>query len=289
MSAHATVTGGRRYPGRLTPGRIRAFRRTVYGHYRAHGRHDLPWRHTSDPYRIFVSEVMLQQTQVPRVTAKYREFTQRFPSWRALAGASLADVLAVWQGLGYNRRARFLREAARAVVREYGGRLPREPEALQRLPGIGPATAASIAAFAFDRPTVFIETNVRSVFIHHFFPGWPAVSDDEVRPLVEQTLDRRSPRRWYSALMDYGTGLRKRVANPSRRSSHHVRQSRFEGSDRQARGRVLRAVLARPGLGVAALRKATGVSGARFRRVLTGLCDDGMVACREGRVRVAVS
>ncbi len=265
---------------------VASFRRMVRGHYRRHGR-DLPWRHTTDPYHIYVSEVMLQQTQVPRVVEKYGEFVTRFPSWEALAGAPLAQVLSAWQGLGYNRRAKFLQQAAKVVVSEHGGVLPRDPELLRKFPGIGPATAASIAAFAYDVPTVFIETNIRSVFIHHFFGGRTGVGDEELLPLVAQALDKRHPGRWYSALMDYGVALKKQVGNPSRRSRHHVRQSPFEGSDRQVRGAILREVLAEPGLGLVQRRGRVAGRKERVAAVAKAMVSEGLLACSRGRYAVA--
>jgi A/G-specific adenine glycosylase len=186
-------------------------------------------------------------------------------------------VLKAWQGLGYNRRGKFLHEAAKVVVREHAGQLPRDPEVLRQLPGIGAATAASIAAFAFDVPTVFIETNIRSVFLHHFFAGRVGVGDEEILPLVEQALDRRHPGRWYSALMDYGVALKKQVPNPSRRSRHHVRQSRFEGSDRQVRGAILRALLESGPASRRDLCALTGFSEERMSLVLPVLCNEGML------------
>jgi A/G-specific adenine glycosylase len=191
----------------------------VLGHYRKH-RRDLPWRHGRTPYRVAVVEIMLQQTQVPRVVPKFREFVRKFPSWRALAKSAQAELLATWSGLGYNRRALLLRKLAQAVVQEHGGRLPKTVEQLQKLPGLGHATAAAISVYAFGQPHAFIETNVRAVLLHHFFPGKKNVPDSKVWPLIHATLDRRDPIRWYSALMDYGTWLKRQVVNPSRQSKH---------------------------------------------------------------------
>lgn len=269
----------------LSNARIRAFRRKVNGYFDAHGR-DLPWRHDVGPYGVFVSEVMLQQTQVDRVIPKYIAFMKRFPAWNALAAAPADRVLLAWQGLGYNRRARFLHQAAKKIVAEHGGRLPRDVDALRALPGIGAATAASIAAFAFDMPTVFIETNIRSVFIHHFFGDQQAIDDDQLLPLVERTLDRRRPARWYSALMDYGVSLKKAHSNPSRRSRHHVRQSPFEGSTRQVRGKILRLLLAEPGLNQTQLAKRIDDPQGRVPQVLARLVEEGMI-CGRGRGYVA--
>ena len=211
--------------------------------YHEHGRHDLPWRTDVSAYGVFVSEIMLQQTQVSRVVMKYPQWLARFGSFEALAAASVADVIAAWQGLGYNRRALRLREAAQMVVREFGGVLPSDPAELVRLPGVGANTAGSVAAFAYDEPVVFIETNIRRVFIHGFFADQPDVHDKQLLPLIEEALEREHPREWYWALMDYGADLAKRVENPNRRSKHYAVQSKFEGSARQLRGEVLRQLL----------------------------------------------
>ena len=206
----------------------------------------MPWRHIDDPYRIAVSEIMLQQTQVDRVRVKYAQFLERFPTLESLAAAPLADVLRVWQGLGYNRRAKFLKSMAQIIVSTYGGDFPRDPSVLKTLPGIGPGTAGSISAFAFNAPSVFIETNIRRVFIHFFFSNQAKVADKDILPLVARTVDVRRAREWYYALMDYGTLLAKTQINPNRRSKHYARQSRFEGSDRQVRGKILKELLSGP-------------------------------------------
>ncbi len=231
----------------FTPEAAALLRGIVYGHYRMH-RRALPGRETRDPYAILVSEVMLQQTRVERVVGKYRQFLASFPGVAALAAAPLQQVLACWQGLGYNRRAVNLKRCAEAVVEQWGGILPSSPEELRTLPGIGPYTARAVAAFAFDLPTVFIETNIRTVFIHLLFPDADQVHDRDLLPLVAASLDREHPREWYSALMDYGTFLKRTHPNPSRRSVHHARQSPFRGSNRELRGMILRALLASPGM-----------------------------------------
>ncbi|HWQ67678.1 MAG TPA: A/G-specific adenine glycosylase [Methanospirillum sp.] len=250
-------------------------------------RRPMPWREEITPYRVVVSEVMLQQTQVPRVLEKFPAFIARFPSFESLAEAELVDVLAAWQGLGYNRRARYLHQIAMIVTTSCEGQLPKDPVDLERLPGIGKATAGSIAAFAYNLPVVFIETNIRRVFIHHFFAVGKPVSDGEILPLVEITLDRENPREWYYALMDYGTWLAARVENPNRRSSHYSRQSRFEGSDRQIRGRILK-VLIRDG--AATVEKIMDDSArdepGRVRRILYDLINEGFITETEGTVMI---
>lgn len=263
-----------------------AFRRTVLRYFDAHQR-DLPWRHTRNPYCVLVSEIMLQQTQVDRVVDKYTEFITRFPTVQSLAAAPLAEVLKTWQGLGYNRRALFLHRAAQVLVRDFGGVLPQEPEVLRSLPGIGPATARSIAVYAFNRPEVFIETNIRAVIIHHFFGDRADVRDEEILPIVEKTLDRKNPWQWYSALMDYGATLKKQHTNPARRSAHHVRQSTFEGSDRQIRGAILRALVKGEAMKMPALVKAAGGEAGRVRGIVESMVVEGLVCVRRGVVSVA--
>ena len=222
----------------LTEREIRSFQKLVKDHYRRAGR-SFPWRETADPYRILVSELMLQQTQTARVVDKYVRFTDTLPNFHALADASTHEVLSLWQGLGYNRRALYLKQAAGIVVNEYGGVLPDDETALLSLPGVGPATAGAVLAFAFNEPSVFVDTNIRTVFIHHFFEGGDAVSDKDILPLVVATLDRETPRTWYWGLMDYGVYLKETAGNPAKRSAHHATQSPFRGSDREIRGAVL--------------------------------------------------
>jgi A/G-specific adenine glycosylase len=224
------------------------FRKEVWKYYREHGRHDLPWRKTADPYRIMVSEMMLQQTQVPRVIEKYKEFLKEFSTVRALAKAPLSNVLRVWSGLGYNRRGKYLQDAAKAIVAAHKGRVPNGKEELLALPGMGPYTSSAVRAFAFDLPDILIETNVRAVFIHHFKelckPGLHnediKVSDDQIIPLAHEAAAGQDPRKWHWALMDYGVHIKKLYKNPARKSRHYVRQSKFEGSLRQVRGEILR-------------------------------------------------
>lgn len=233
---------------------LEPFRATVLARGRELYR-DLPWRRTRDPYAIWLSEVMLQQTQVSRVDGRWQHWLERFPTIDALAAAEAADVLDEWQGMGYNRRALALLRAAQEVS-DAGGIMPREVSELVALPGIGPATAAGIRAFAYNLPGVYLETNVRAVFLHELYPDAQQVPDRELVPLVEATCPKDAqdpgddPRTWYYALLDYGAYLKRTVPNPSRRSRAHVRQSRFEGSHRQKRAMLVRALLAHRGEGV---------------------------------------
>ena len=274
--------------GRITPAAIGRFRRRIYRFFRAQGRR-LPWRDTADPYRILVSEIMLQQTQVERVARKYGPFIQAFPDLPALARAPLRDILARWQGLGYNRRALALQRLARRVVAEFGGRLPDSVADLRRLPGIGPATAGALAAFAFNQPVAFIETNIRRVFLHCFFPGQQEVTDREILPLVARTLDRRQPRPWYYALMDYGAMLKQAAPNPNRRSAHHQRQAPFANSDRQIRGLILKALLQTPALSARELVTAVGKDPDRTTGLIHTLIQEGFLERGGGRLRLVVA
>ena len=241
----------------------------------------MPWRTTVDPYQILTAEVMLQQTQVERVKIKYAEFLSAFPTLTALASAPLADVLRVWQGLGYNRRALALKRCAEEIVSRYGGQLPRDTGELESLPGIGHYTARAVAAFAFGTAEPLIETNIRTVFIHFFFHGRDQVHDREIMPLVAATLDRHNPRQWYYALMDFGVWLKQLHPNPGRRSRHHAPQSRFEGSNRQLRSRLLRAVMVGPGVSAAELAGQLGADQGDVEKNLADMEREGFL-CRTG-------
>ncbi len=208
---------------------------------------ELPWRNVGDAYAVLVSEVMLQQTQVKRVLGRWERFLAKFPTPDALAAAATSDVIMEWQGLGYNRRALALKRACEICSADFGGSLPRTAAELEKLPGIGPATAAGVVAFAYDEPALYLETNVRTVFLHDVFPGREGVRDKEIAPLVAATCPDEDVRGWYYALLDYGAHLKATVANPSRRSAHYARQSAFEGSRRQKRAEVVRIVLAAEG------------------------------------------
>jgi len=225
--------------------RKEVFIKTVWDFYKKNKR-PMPWREDISPYSIFISEVMLQQTQVARVLIKYPLFKSQFSSFKSLAQANTVTLLAAWQGMGYNRRVLYLKTAAEIITTKYKGILPEDMTLLDELPGIGYATACSIAAFAFNRQVVFIETNIRRVFIHHFFSGIENVSDTDILPFVEKTLDKKNPREWYWALMDYGAYLATQIDNPNKKSNHYVKQKKFEGSVRQVRGSILKYLLKRP-------------------------------------------
>ncbi|NCN82334.1 MAG: A/G-specific adenine glycosylase [Candidatus Pacebacteria bacterium] len=214
-----------------------SFQHYLLNWYSIYGRHDLPWRQTTDPYHILVSELMLQQTQVERVIPKYLAFIKEFPSFSKLAQAEQSEVIELWQGLGYNRRARYLHQCAQQVA---GKTFPKTLKELEQLPGIGPYTATAICAFSYNQPVIMLETNIRTVFLYHFFPGQTSVKDSDLIPYIIKTLDTQNPREWYWALMDYGSVLKKLTGNHARRSSSYTKQSKFAGSLRQVRGEIIR-------------------------------------------------
>lgn len=267
---------------------VSEFKKVVWSHYRTNGRHSLPWRTTRNPYRILVSEVMLQQTQVDRVIPKYQSFLKKFPTFKALTHAPLQSVLVEWKGLGYNRRALGLKRAAEAVMKEYGGKLPRDYASLLKLPGIGPYTAHAVRTFAWDEAEVFIETNIRSVYIHHFFPKVKKVDDTKLLPLIEKTLDTKNPREWYYALMDYGTYLKKTIGNASRKSSSYSRQSTFKGSHRELRAQILHEIAANTASSRSSLLKKVARKPADIDKTIAELMKDGFIVVKGQRLSIGV-
>lgn len=265
---------------------IAEFQKIILDNYSQNGRL-FPWKETRDPYAILVSEIMLQQTQTERVIPKYTEWLQRFPDVHTLANAELSEVLKLWSGLGYNRRARFLHEAAKklSIIINDTGEFPNSAIELEKLPGIGHYTARAVVTYAFDNEEVYIETNIRSVFLFFFFQdrlqaeNYTPVHDKEIFPLIEKTLYKNDPRTWYYALMDYGAELKKVVKNPNRKSKHYAKQSKFEGSVRQARGAILRQLTQNSvnGMTLEDISKAENID---FERLITAselLCAEGLL------------
>lgn len=278
---------------------IKTFQNVVWDFYKKNGR-DLPWRKTTDPYKILVSEIMLQQTQVSRVIEKYKEFVLIFPSFLELSKAPQSDVLRVWQGLGYNRRAIYLKRIAERMVKDFNGVVPSNPKLLKEFPGIGGATAASIVVFSYNIPLVFIETNIRRVFIYHkqmlnqvqhdteYTQHNIKIHDNELYPLIKKTLDKNNPREWYFALMDYGSYLAKNPSaggdNPNRKSKHYVKQSKFKGSLRQMRGEILRRILHEKEITNNKLR--TGLNEQFFQKAFEQLEKEGFLLKKDKKVLI---
>jgi A/G-specific adenine glycosylase len=252
------------------------FIQKIWDFYHEHGR-SFEWRNDITPYRIVVSEIMLQQTQTSRVREKFPQFLSVFPDFYSLSQATLLEVLQQWQGLGYNRRGKFLHEIAKKVVIEFGGTLPQDPIVLETFPGIGKNTAGSVCAFAFNLPVPFIETNIRRVYIHEFFQDSLEVHDKELMPLIEQTMSKENPREWYYALMDYGAYLKTQIPNPNRKSKHYTIQSKFEGSNRQVRSTILAFLLKEKSATIEVISKLFPATETRVFQNLQALQAEGFI------------
>jgi len=243
-----------------------------------------PWRETTDPYHILVSELMLQQTQTARVVPKYEAFLQAFPTPQKLAAAPLSGVLTLWQGLGYNRRARFLQDSARVIV-ERG--VPKTIEGFEALPGVGHYTARAVCAFAYNTYSLFFETNIRTVLIHHFFEGQEKVSDKELLPYLEALIDKKESRFWYSALMDYGAHLKTvQKSTGHRQSKSYQKQKPLKGSVREVRGEIIKLLTQKKGVCTLTMLEKKYPDDPRFPKALEGLQKDGLVVVEKKRVKM---
>jgi len=258
---------------------IEKFQKTIWDFYK-HNKRNFPWRNTKNPYHILVSEIMLQQTQADRVVVFYQRWIKRFPTIASLAGVKFSEIYPFWQGLGYNRRALALQKTAQKVIKEFKGTLPSDILLLEELPGIGPYTARAVSIFSFNTPVTCIETNIRRVFIHEFFPQKEDVNDKEILILAERALDKKNSKEWHYALMDYGAYLKSQVPNPNRRHKNYTLQSKFEGSLRQIRGTTLR-MLSGKSMDIKELskrlKKATLQTPARIEKVILALEKEGLI------------
>lgn len=265
-----------------TPLSIPDFKRIITDYYDSWGR-SFPWRETQDPYNILVSEIMLQQTQTERVVPRYIQWLERFPTIDDLATASFDTVLSSWVGLGYNRRAKYLHETSKIIQNQYKSVFPVDSKELQKLPGLGHYTANAVSTFAFNQPNIFIETNIRAVYIFFFFSHCEKVKDQQILEQIAESIDSQNPRHWYYALMDYGADLKRKIQNPNRQAASYSKQSKFTGSARQARGSVLR-YLAREKCGTPAdIARCEGIEQHRIEGVLPALLKEGMVAETDGK------
>lgn len=267
---------------KLTSSRISSFRRKVFRFYKASGRHDLPFRKTTDPYKIAVSEIMLQQTQVSRVLPKYDAWLKRWPTWKGLAKAEPSAVLTAWSGLGYNRRALYLRMMAIAINDQFAGKFPSEPGTLKTLPGIGPYTANAILIFAYNLDIVTIDTNIRRVLIHELqLPS--DISKADLETVALRCLPKGKSRDWHNALMDYSAvKLPRRIPGIPSLS----KQGKFDGSDRQMRGAIVRTLTVTSTITRAQLLKQIGGDSNTLSRILQGLQKEGLIKIQGNQVRL---
>ncbi len=254
---------------------IKEFQETIWQKGRELFR-DMPWRTDTRPYYVMVSEIMLQQTQVDRVVPKFEAFISTFSTVEELAHATLEEVLKLWSGLGYNRRAKFLHEAAKKIMNDFGGIFPETQEDLTSLPGVGVNTAGAILAYSFNQPSVFIETNVRTVYFYHFFNHQETVSDAELKAVVEATIDSEHPREWYWALMDYGSYLKRQGVGQNNKSRHYKKQSPLKGSVREVRGQILK-LLTSEDIDELSLRNEL-IADDRFDTAILSLEKEGLIA-----------
>lgn len=262
---------------KLQTEQIRQFRQDVWEYYRDYGR-SMPWRDNPSPFNVLLSELMLQQTQVPRVIPKFNAFLYTCSNFADLSKLPLSEVLALWSGLGYNRRAKYLYQTAQIVTTQFSGQLPKTFDELVQLPGVGPNTAGAIMAYAYNQPSVFVETNIRTVLFHHFFPDSTGVDDKVLLQIAEQVLDRENPREWYWALMDYGTYLKQHRGGRLDTSRHYKKQSPLKDSLREMRGRIVKALVAQT-MTDARLRRAVAAD-ERYEKALNALIAEGIVVQR---------
>jgi A/G-specific adenine glycosylase len=221
---------------KITQKEITQFQKKILSWYSEY-KQDFPWRKTRDPYHILVSEVMLQQTQVSRVIPKFNDWLKRFPTIESLAKAPVSEVLRQWSGLGYNRRALFLKKAAVEIVEKYNGNFPQDEKILRTLPGIGEYTARALLCFAFNKQISVVDTNVRKVILVTFFNGGNLMTEKEIISIAEQLLPVGSAYDWNQALMDYSRTMlgKEKIQIP--------KQSKFLGSRRYYRGQIIKLLL----------------------------------------------
>ena len=270
---------------------ITSFTSAVWRYYAKNKRDGLAWRKDTSPYSIVVSEIMLQQTQVARVEDFYDKWMKKFPNWETLARAKLSEVLVLWKGLGYNRRAKFLHECAKEVMNTHGGIFPNDEEEVRALPGIGVYTTSAILAFAYDKRQSLIETNTRTAVIYHFFKEEKKVSDKEIAMVLDAcfkpgTKAYKNPREWNWALFDYGSHLKKTVGNLNRKSKSYKKQSRFEGSDRQIRSGIVHFLSSDGPKSRESIIEASGTDSTRVGAQITALEKEGMIEYKKDRWQI---
>ncbi|MCF7944555.1 MAG: A/G-specific adenine glycosylase [Spirochaetia bacterium] len=258
------------------------FRALIYAYYSNFGR-KFPWRETQDPYRILLSEMMLQQTQTDRVLPKYIQFLETYPDIKALVKADISELITLWKGLGYNRRALALVRIAKTVVEKWDGQIPEDEKLLRSLYMVGPATAAAIRAFSFTKPSLYLETNIRRVLLYFFFYGAEEVKDAQLYDLLEHIMDEKDPKHWYYALMDYGVFLKKVIPNPNRRSAHYTRQAQFKNSNREIRGKLLDLLISKGDVQFEDINAELNYSEERLLNCLNSLINEGFISVSQSK------
>lgn len=272
--------------GGLTEDIIDNFRKIIYNYFKQFGR-NFPFRNDINPYNVLISEIMLQQTQTNRVSQKFLEFIKEYPDFYSLANAPNENILKIWQGLGYNRRALALKIIAKKVIEEYNDILPDSIDVLKTFPQIGNNTASSIVTFAYNKPTYFIETNIRRVYIYFFFPNKLKIDDKDIMEILKNTIDINNPRKWYYALMDYGVMLKKSHPELHKRSKHYKKQSKFKGSNRQIRGLIIKRLLEEKKMIKEELIKILGFSEKRTINIIKQLEDEGFLIIKDKEITIS--
>lgn len=259
--------------------KIRTFQEKILAWYELN-RRDLPWRKTEDPYEILVSELMLQQTQVPRVIIKFQTFLQAFPTAAALADASRASVIKAWAGLGYNRRALYLHECAKQIVTKFDGVLPRDPEQLMELPGIGPYMCRSVLIFAFNQDVAAVDTNIRRILIAEGF-ATQKTSPKDMQKIAERVLPHGRSRDWHNALMDYGSLV---LTSQGTGIKPLSKQSSFYKSFRWYRSKVVKLIIKEEEVTVARIARELEKEKEFVAQVIESLRKDNLISLRGKKI-----
>jgi len=259
----------------LSKKNIQAFQQKIFDWWKGHKR-DLPWRHTHDPYKIMVSEVMLQQTQVSRVLMRYAEFIEVYPDVQSLAKAKTSDVLKIWKGMGYNRRALYLHQAAKIISEKYHNHFPLSQQLLSKLPGVGKYTARAILVFAHKKDIAMVDTNIRKIITHFFFQD-KKQPENVIQDLADQLLPKGKSWQWHQALMDLGSQMQT-ISNAKCPMSN--KKLPFRESNRFFRGRIVDLLREKGWKETALLRemvKRHGKDVQFYKKILEKLLQEGLL------------
>jgi A/G-specific adenine glycosylase len=254
----------------ISSSRIKSFQEKIFNWWKSN-RREFPWRQTTDPYKILVSEIMLQQTQASRVVEKYNEFINKYPSLENLASATGAQVLKIWSGLGYNRRALWLLEASKEIMEMK--QFPKTSKDLEELKGIGPYTSRAILIFAFNKDVATVDTNIRRIFIHEGF-AIEETTDEELFTIANRLLPKGQSRDWHNALMDYGaekiTAKKTGIRPPSKQSS-------FKNSSRMFRGAIVKYLIKNSNVNDQKIANECQIPKEELDDILSSLIKDGLI------------